>query len=334
LAADSKHIDYLISRYLAGEASDDERLQLERWMDESDVNRKYFSDIRFVHDKAVASHHIKRVNVDKAWAGVHHQMHSPVGKKVINNRHIPQWFRYAAVFVLLIGVAFWLYTSYFTASKKEVVITSKNVSINHELADSSVVVLNKNSKITYGAHFGKKIREVTLSGEANFNVCHNAEVPFVVLAEGTLIKDIGTSFIVKAKPSSAIVQVFVESGKVAFYSSKDHGVELNKGETGIYEKATKTFRKFKVLENIILKDSKVLIFQNAELSYVIEQLSSVYHTNIKLSNDQLSNCRITVAFENENIDSIIGIVTETLGLRGVKTTDGYLVEGNSCNNIN
>jgi ferric-dicitrate binding protein FerR (iron transport regulator) len=334
LTTDSKHIDYLISRYLAGEASSDERLQLERWMDESDVNKKYFNDIRFVHDKAVASHQVKRVNVDMAWTSVYQQMHEPSTKKVQAIKLFPQWLRAAAAVLLLFGVAFWLYTSYFSVSGKDVVITSKKVSVNHELADKSLVVLSKNTKITYGSHFGKKKREVTLSGEANFNVQHITDLPFIVVAEGTLVKDIGTSFLVKAKPTSAIVEVYVESGKVAFYSGHDSGVELSKGETGIYEKATKIFRKFKVMENIILKESKVMIFRNAELSYVIEQLAVVYHTDIRLSNKQLSNCRITVAFENENLDSLLGIITETLGLRSVKTENGYLLQGDYCNSQN
>jgi transmembrane sensor len=331
LATDSEHIDYLISRYLAGESTDDERLQLERWMEESDVNRKYFSDIRFMHDKVVSSHQVKRVNVDKAWNNVRQQMHLPVVKKNRGLVYMPPWLRIAAVIVLFFGVAFWLYTSYFSTSDKALVIASQANPVNYNLADSSQVILSKNSKITCTAHFGRKMREVTLSGEANFNVRHMEELPFIVQAEGTFIKDIGTSFIVKANPASAIVEVFVETGEVAFYSRDDAGVKLLKGETGIYEKATKTFRKYNVMENIILKESKVLIFQNAELSYVIDQLAEIYHINIQISNAELANCKITVSFDGENIGAIVGIITETLGLKGIKTTDGYMLLGENCN---
>jgi len=333
LTTDSKHIDYLISRYLAGEASDGERLQLERWMDESDINKKYFGDIRFIHDKADASHKLKRVNVDKAWNSVHQKMHSPSVKKTGSIFIMPQWLRVAAVFILLFGVAFWLYTAYFSTSGKAVVIASQNSSINHKLSDNSQVILSKNSKIVYGAHFGKRHREVTLSGEANFNVRHIEETPFIVKAEGTLVKDIGTSFIIKANSASAIVEVFVESGEVAFYSESDPGVKLTKGERGIFVKASKTFRKFKPMENVILKDVKVLIFQNAELSYVLEQLNATYQTDIRLNNENLAHCKITVSFDNEDIGAIIGVITETLGWKSIKTSHGYLLEGVNCNSL-
>ena len=106
-----------------------------------------FGDIRFIQDKSVASHKVKRVNVDKAWGSVHQKMHSPSVKKTRPIVNMPQWLRVAAVFILLFGVAFWLYTAYFSTFGKAVIIASQNNSINYKLADSSQVVLSKNSKI-------------------------------------------------------------------------------------------------------------------------------------------------------------------------------------------
>jgi transmembrane sensor len=334
LTEESNHIDNLIARYLTGEASDDERLRLEQWMNASEENKKYFGDIRFLHDKTVASHKIVRVNVDSAWSNLRNQMQQrTVSKKVIKkvSFEINVWFRVAAVIVLVLGAAFWLYKTDRIKKSQPISIVSQNHTITHYLEDSSQVFLNRKSKITYVKGFGKKQREVNLSGEAYFKVVHSKDKPFIVEAEGVLVKDLGTSFNIKAYSGDSIVEVYVESGEVAFFTKENPGVLLFKGEKGIFEKTTKTFRKFIVREpNSISYKTKVFVFHDALLSDVIKKLNAVYQANITFNNDMLMNCKITVTFDNENIDAIVGIISETMHLQLSKTSDGYVLEGDSC----
>ena len=331
---ESEHIDNLIARYLTGEASEDERNRLEKWMNESEENEKYFSDTRFVHDKAVASHKIIRVDVNKAWNSVQGQMHpKTISKPAKRIPLITFWMRIAAVFVLTIGISFWLYRNYHTKSLQPLLIESRNNTLAYKLTDSSRVFMNRHSEITYTADYGKKRRIVNLTGEAYFQVAHNKKKPFIVETEGTFVKDIGTSFNIKAYAVDSIVEVFVESGEVSFYTENNPGILLRKGEKGIYNKVTETFRKFNSAEpNILSYKSKVLIFRNTNLSEVLETLNSIYQTKITANNQELMNCRITVTFDNEDINTIVSIISETLHLQMVKTNDGYELEGDSCNN--
>jgi transmembrane sensor len=334
LTIDSEHIDILITRYLSGEASDEERLQLEQWMDESETNKKYFGDIRFVHDMAVASHRIVKVDIEKAWGDVKKQMKpSAKGKSVpfVKMKFSTSLLlRIAAMFIIVSGLSFLIYKTYLSSSGKANnthIIASTVSSLNCKLSDSTRVILSKHSKITYNSKYGIKQREVTLSGEAYFNVFHNDVKPFIVKAEEVLIKDLGTSFIIKAFPDSSSIEVSVESGEVMFYTTNNRGIRLFHGETGVYEKASKTFRKYETASKIVPGNNRFLSFQNDRLADVIEQLNSVYQTNIRLSNDSLGRCKITVTFNNENINFIVGIIAETLSLQVVKTADGYLLEG-------
>jgi transmembrane sensor len=335
--ADNKHIDNLIARYLSGEASDEERMKLERWMDESEVNKKYFGDICFVHEKVAASHKVVKVNIDKAWSNVSHQMKSPAAGKsstiAVTPFRIPLWMRVAAVFIAVFGLSVLFYKVYLSSSGKAYktyVVASSNSTLNYKLTDSTQVILSKHSQITYNSQYGKKQREVSLSGEAYFNILHDTAKPFIVKAEEVLVKDLGTSFNIKAFPDSSVIEVSVESGNVVFYTAANPGIMLNRGETGVFEKTTRTFRKHVTVKNKISGHNRFFIFQNARLSDVIEQLNIIYQTNIRLGNDNLSKCKITVTFDNEEIGSIVGIIAETLSLRMVKTNDGYLLEGNSC----
>src|SRR4029077_7994780 len=74
------------------------------------------------------------------------------------------------------------------------------------LADGSTVELNALSSIR--VRFTKGERRVDLfSGQALFNVTHNAARPFVVVAGATRVADVGTEFAVARSATSTIVTV-------------------------------------------------------------------------------------------------------------------------------
>jgi len=214
-----------------------------------------------------------------------------------------------------------------------IAFASVDSSINQKLPDNTQVYLNKKSKLTYNPDYGKKSREVTLVGEAYFNATHSTDKPLTVKAENTFIKDIGTAFNIKAYPDEDIIEVYVESGKVIFYSPADSGLTLVKGDVGVYNKKSNSFSKKRIVDaNILSYKTKSFTFINAKLSDVIRQLNSVYAPQISLKNKELGNCTITVTFENENIDTIVSIITETLNLKSTKTNSGFTIDGEECSN--
>ncbi|HPD94735.1 MAG TPA: FecR domain-containing protein [Tenuifilaceae bacterium] len=335
---ENAHIDHLITRVITGEATEEEMQELNRWCDESEVNRKYFGDIQFINQKAVASNTIIKVDVDKAWSNVHRQMKS----KAVAKRKVPKivrlnasaWLRIAAIVVLVSGIAFSLYhfyTSSVIESTQVIAFMSRDSVVNTILKDNSTVILNKQSKITYSAKYGKAERKVKLEGEAYFNVKHINEKPFIVEAEGTLIQDVGTLFNVKAVEADTLVEVFVKSGEVLFFTKNNKGISLTAGEMGVYNKKTKTFSKVTSSNvNAASYVSKVFVFQNARLSEVVQQLNSVYNTNIRLDNEELKDCTISVTFEDEDINMILRVISETLDLTITKDAKGYIISGESC----
>ncbi|RFZ90234.1 FecR family protein [Mucilaginibacter conchicola] len=81
------------------------------------------------------------------------------------------------------------------------------------LADGSRVLLNAASTLTYSVSMNEPIREVELSGEAYFEVRHNAKRPFRVKVAGSVIEDIGTTFLVNSyNDEPAITATLLEGG--------------------------------------------------------------------------------------------------------------------------
>jgi transmembrane sensor len=80
------------------------------------------------------------------------------------------------------------------------------------LADGSVITLNTNSKVA--VKYTKQARDIRLlQGEALFDVAKNKHRPFIVQANNTSIRAVGTSFSVSMLPQRPI-QVLVREGVV------------------------------------------------------------------------------------------------------------------------
>lgn len=88
-----------------------------------------------------------------------------------------------------------------------------------QLPDGSRVWLNSESSITYPLVFNDQERSVQLSGEAYFDVVHNARAPFKVQAGSLWVEDLGTAFNLNAYANEARKQVTLVTGLVRVKSS-------------------------------------------------------------------------------------------------------------------
>jgi transmembrane sensor len=332
--SNSEHIDFLISRYLSGEATYDEVAELESWMFASKENKKYFEGIKFIHEKTIAYHRRLSFDVDAGWNKLHRNMQNPNRQTLPTSRTLNLNTKYflgiAASIAIIVGLSIW-YFQFSKNPRNEIAYVSKEKVENIILKDSSKIILNRKSEIKYSSGFGIKNREVTLAGEAYFDVVHNTKIPFVVKTQGTIVEDIGTAFNIKSITDSAFIEVFVDSGSVRFYTSDNPGIRLKKGETAIYNKKTNTFTMIHSIdENKLSYETHKFKFDNTRLADALTKISDVYQVSMKISNPKTNDCQITVVFENESIDAITNIIAETLGLKVIKNDGGYIFEGKGC----
>lgn len=329
MAEEKVHIDYLIARYLSGEAVAEERTKVEVWCKASVENQRYFDELRQIFEHADTLENDTSFDVDAAWAKVAPQIRS--SKKRVNMRSI--YWAAAASVALFLGIWWGFLRSSSEVVNSDVVVAALTEKRSTFLPDSTKVVVEPNSSITYADGYGKVNRDVTLRGNASFEVQHRRGPAFTVRAGETLIRDIGTAFRVNTTGDTSVVEVYVKKGSVMFYTVNNKGVLLKEGDTGIYNKITKEFVRVaaeKVKEENPLS-GKSFEFNETSLGEVAELLSKAFNTKVVLANPRLRNCTITVSFNNENIDTILDIVTETLNITVERNSKGdYIIRGDEC----
>lgn len=324
------HIDELIGKYLAGEATADEQRAVDAWVKADAANRKYFEDMQTIFDRASSIQQWQQFDTDAAWNKVKDKLHT--NGKVVSIKHsgLSWYMRIAASVLALVVVGYLVYRITDKPVVTMAVATEEQV-LQDTLPDGSTTFLNKTSSIAYQYNPREKVRRVKLVGEAYFDVKHEEEKPFIIETEEIVIEDIGTTFNVKAYPESNTVEVFVETGEVAFYTNQNPGVRLVEGETGIYDKTSKTFSKYAEADtNVLAYKTRVFHFANADLGTIVESLNAVYEKKIRLSDDRLRSCRINVSFTGEPIETIADIIAETLNFKITTSEKEILLEGSGC----
>ena len=323
------HIDDLIGKYLAGEAAKDEILFVESWVKEDEANRRHLDQCRLIFDKTFEVKGLQEFDTDAAWAKVKAKLKpdaKTVSLPVRNNSQF--WLRIAASIVVVLGIGFFAYRLVNNTGKSIEVIAQKETKAD-TLPDGSGVFLNKKTELAYSYNKKEKNHRVKLKGEAYFNIHHDDDKTFIIDAAGVYIRDIGTSFNVKAYPDSNTVEVVVEEGKVMFYTDTDSGIYLSAKGKGIYNKTTKTFTIEQPEENVLAYKTKFFSFSDTDLRTAVAALNNVYDKKIVLA-ENLSNCRLTVSFNQEDIDEIAAVMAETLGLTITNSESEIRLEGQGC----
>jgi ferric-dicitrate binding protein FerR (iron transport regulator) len=94
------------------------------------------------------------------------------------------------------------------------------------LPDGSTVWLNAGSKLNYDKSFGTKLREVTLTGEAFFDVVKNPDQPFVIHTHRIDVKVLGTQFNVKSYPGEKTTEAALVKGSIEVYLHNDQSGKI------------------------------------------------------------------------------------------------------------
>jgi transmembrane sensor len=110
-------------------------------------------------------------------------------------------------------------------------------------------------------------------------------------------------------------------------------VMLTSGEEAKLNPATGKLEKTAISNpNYLAYKTRILIFEQTSLKEVVRQINELYGTEVKLQNEQLENCKLTVKFENQSLDTVLMIIAETLDLKinhqnSMITLEG---KGNNC----
>ena len=177
------------------------------------------------------------------------------------------------------------------------------------LPDSSKVWLNSATTLTYDSDFNKKGREVTLSGEAFFDVTKNPSKPFIVRMDDASITVKGTSFNVSAYNGENGIQAALLTGQIQFQTGKDY-IYLSPGEVISYNRIDRSMSKSRrdVSQYRSWLDGK-LDCESVTLDWLFSRLTSLYGTRIHYNPVKYRNKTFRVILDTrESIDDVLGAV--------------------------
>lgn len=205
------------------------------------------------------------------------------------------------------------------------------------LDDNSTIILNAGSELRHSAHFGEGgTREVSLVGEAYFDIAHDASKPFIIHSNGVAIKVLGTAFNVKAYPDQKEVKVTVTRGlvEVSDGNKKVYGQVRPDEELAVNVTSGESAAKEVKADEVKAWTDKFLIFDDANMEQAAEILHKRFQVNVVFGNDLLKKCRIQATFLNDQITLTEVLDALTLSLSGIHYTqqeDGtILLTGTAC----
>ena len=161
------------------------------------------------------------------------------------------------------------------------------------LPDGSRVFMNSDSELHFPVRFSENAREVTLRGEAYFEVTTNAQKPFIVHTGELSIRALGTSFNVNSYTNNKAITTTLETGKIeVLYAQQVYPVSpgeqfhLDKEERQAVVKAVDT-------ELYTSWRSGYYTFTQISLEEIFTTLSLWYDVKVTYQHEQLKKLRFT-----------------------------------------
>ncbi len=326
-----KEFGELIRRCLSGEVNQEETALLEKWLDwrsekdpHSELSDSEKEKMRMRFFKNISS------KMMKSFGSV------PKSKSSLK---ATGFYRIAAAVVVLCVLSYAILKKFANSSGAEKIaivhsVLSADVDKKVVLSDGSIVWLKGSSSILYPEKFNGDERNVTLTGEALFEVSKDADHPFIIQCGGLTAKVLGTSFNIKATETN--IEVLVLTGKVAL-SSKGNTTSLivHPNEKAVFSKAQNHMTKVMANENE--KTAKTartqysMRFDATTMNEIIGRIEGKFDVSVLLGDERLSNCTITADFTDQSLDRTLSMIAQALGIEYEINNHQVTLRGAGCN---
>lgn len=300
-------MEELLVRYCEGKVSEEEAAYVKRWIKASDGNRRMAQRINRLCLAADTLELEDKLDVERAFKKVQ-------GRKAARRLRLAGlWMQRVAAVLLLPMLALYL-VLLFDRQHGEVqlveVHTHPGMSSSLTLPDGTLVYLNSSSSITYPACFNGDTRNVSLKGEAYFEVTKDSDKRFIVSTpHNAHVEVLGTRFNLEAYEESNLVMATLLEGKICFACyAKDKGksITLNPGNKVIYDVETDDVqlqRTTGVCETGWIQGK--IILENTPLEESLRLLGKHFHTDFIISNPKLKEYSFTGTFANQGLERVL-----------------------------
>lgn len=259
-------------------------------------------------------------NTDIAWESLYGRLDRDglLPREKNKERVVPGFatIRWVAAVVLITGLAtIWTLTDK-TDIKADMLVLHNQAgspTLVATLEDGSIVYLSDRTSIHYPEHFAGNKREISLQGNAFFEITKQSERPFIIETQTVTIEVLGTSFNVKSRDDNSF-SLSVRHGKVKVTSrATKESVSVDAGQTALFNLnnlhtiPTEDYSQFHAyMRRIHFKDQTLANI----IRFINENTESV---QLKIA-PELEERSITVTFDNNTPDTMAMLICKYLNL--------------------
>ena len=345
--------DLIIVRFLSGTVTTEEAESLIQHLEEDGNNRLSYFVVKRIWLESINKSKNKRL-VDNSWERLKLRMEESENEvSSARDKNIKfSWRKLAvaaSISILVATSAFFGFQNYRTSqfgAREHQINAPLGSRSNIVLPDGSTVWLNSGSKLTYGYNFGKKEREVSLVGEAFFDVKYQNNTSFIVNTSDLRIKVLGTKFNIKSYPDEKIIETTLIKGKVEvklittdksiaplimapnqklIYTKKDGSTSLDPiknlkepaSKEDIQEIKTRNIQIVNIIdpqEESSWKDGR-LIIKSETLGSLARKLERYYNVHISFQNDSIKNFKYSGTLDEVTIEEVLRALESTSPIR-------------------
>lgn len=313
-----------IARLNADRVSDHDRASFEKWRSENASHARAYEEVSTTWQQLKHTGElVSSVALGQAFGA---STRRAIRQSVRDSKRSTAFAAAAAIAVMsLVG---WWWIS--TLVPRTLFQTAIGQHASVALPDGSSLELNSNSRAR--VDYTEKSRVIRLdSGEAFFDVAHDAQRPFWVIAGGTWVRAVGTAFNVHLLPTG--VSVTVSEGTVKVVGNApvggavpaDDQLELvavsilHAGQQANVRRAATQVRGIAANEMTRLMSWRqgAIYFKAEQLVKVIDELSRYTTVRIVIEDDALRTLDIAGTFETsaQGTEALLTMLEEGFGLR-------------------
>ncbi|MGE5456962.1 MAG: FecR family protein [Methanococcaceae archaeon] len=307
----------LLRKFIAQQTNEEESKKVLQWLKENNLSRE---DLEYALDNPKSIWIFDEINTSQNWELVKKKM--VARPKVLRMRSI---LRVAASILILIAVAGIGLKVKEHVNRPIIVSNNSDVVLQFTLPDSSLVSLNKHSKLTYLGSFLKN-RTINFEGEAFFEIKRDIHRPFIIKTAESNIKVLGTSFSVVTDVKNT--SVIVASGKVALYATLQLSdtLYLEKGDKGVFKAQYRSLEKQRNKDlNFLAWKTHRLIFDKTPIIKVIADIEKYFQVKVNVKSPEIYKLNYTSQFTNPTLPEVLKEIEIVLNIRSEVSENNILL---------
>lgn len=302
-------------KFFAGLASDKEKITIKSWLEEDAANQRVLLKERAFYDA------IMLADEKLCMEG-----ESPTSRFRILMRRSVKW---AAVLLLAFISSYMLLEFQYPTSEMadNTVIVPAGQRVNLFLSDGTKVCLNSGTTFTYPSSFTNNMRNVSLDGEAYFEVSANEQEPFIVHTHTCDVEVTGTKFNVEAYKDENSFSAALMEGKIKVRDNAEpsNTVQLNPAHKVNFVQGKMLVSDISDYDVYRWKEG-LICFKDLGFAELMKRVEKYYGVKTFIENPSLPEHSFSGKFRiSDGIDNLLRVLQKEVGYTYTYSEDGNVI---------